>query len=321
MKAQLPKPKKVVLAYSGGLDTSIIIPWLKENYGCEVIAVIGDVGQQEDLEAARKKALATGASTAVVEDLREEFVRDYIWPTLRAGAVYEHTYLLGTSMARPVIAKRQAEIALKLGADGLSHGCTGKGNDQVRFELAYKAIAPNVQIIAPWREWDIYSREDAIAYAQKHNVPVEQSKKNIYSRDRNIWHLSHEGGVLEDPANEPDEAMWQWIVSPEKAPNKPAVVEIGFEGGTPVSVNGKKRSPMALLTELNEIAAAHGVGRIDLVENRLVGIKSRGAYETPGGTLLVTAHRELETLTVDRETAHYSEMLSLRYAELVYYGA
>ena len=313
-------PKKVVLAYSGGLDTSIIIPWLKETYGCEVIAMVGDVGQQEDLKAAKKKALATGASSATIEDLREEFLTEYIWPTLRAGAVYEHKYLLGTSMARPVLAKRQAEIALETGADAVAHGCTGKGNDQVRFELAYKAIAPRVKIIAPWREWTINSREDAITYANAHNMPIEQTKANIYSRDRNIWHLSHEGGVLEDPANEPDEAMWQWIVSPEKAPNKPAEVEIGFEGGTPVSVNGKKRSAVALLDELNEIAAAHGVGRIDLVENRLVGIKSRGAYETPGGTLLVTAHRELETLCLDRETAHYSEMLSLRYAELVYYG-
>jgi len=313
-------PKKVVLAYSGGLDTSIIIPWLKETCGCEVIAMIGDVGQQEDLKAAKKKALATGASSATIEDLREEFLTEYVWPTLRAGAVYEHKYLLGTSMARPVIAKRQAEIALETGADAVAHGCTGKGNDQVRFELAYKAIAPKVKIIAPWREWTINSREDAITYANAHKVPVEQTKANIYSRDRNIWHLSHEGGVLEDPANEPEEAMWQWIASPEKAPNKPAVVEIGFDAGTPVSVNGKKRSAVALLDELNEIAAEHGVGRIDLVENRLVGIKSRGAYETPGGTLLVTAHRELETLCLDRETAHYSETLSLRYAELVYYG-
>ena len=314
-------PKKVVLAYSGGLDTSIIIPWLKETYGCEVIAMIGDVGQQEDLKAAKKKALATGASSATIEDLREEFLTEYVWPTLRAGAVYEHKYLLGTSMARPVIAKRQAEIALETGADAVAHGCTGKGNDQVRFELAYKAIAPKVKIIAPWREWTINSREDAITYANAHKVPVEQTKANIYSRDRNIWHLSHEGGVLEDPANEPEEAMWQWIASPEKAPNKPSVVEIGFDAGTPVSVNGKKRSAVALLDELNEIAAEHGVGRIDLVENRLVGIKSRGAYETPGGTLLVAAHRELETLCLDRETAHYSETLSLRYAELVYYGA
>ncbi len=313
-------PKKVVLAYSGGLDTSIIIPWLKETYGCEVIAMVGDVGQQEDLEAARRKALATGASSATIEDLREEFLTHYVWPTLRAGAVYEHKYLLGTSMARPVLAKRQAEIALETGADAVSHGCTGKGNDQVRFELAYKAIAPGVKIIAPWREWTINSREDAINYARAHNVPIEQTKANIYSRDRNIWHLSHEGGVLEDPANEPEEAMWEWIASPEKAPDKPAEVEIGFDAGTPVSVNGKKLSAVALLEELNKIAAAHGVGRIDLVENRLVGIKSRGAYETPGGTLLVTAHRELETLCLDRETAHYSEMLSLRYAELVYYG-
>jgi len=314
------KPKKVVLAYSGGLDTSIIIPWLKENYGCEVIAMIGDVGQQEDLESARKKALATGATSAHVEDLRDEFIRDYIWPTLRAGAVYEHTYLLGTSMARPVIAKRQAELALQFGADGLAHGCTGKGNDQVRFELAYKAIAPSVQIIAPWREWDIASREDAIAYAEKHKVPVEQSKKNIYSRDRNIWHLSHEGGELEDPANAPSEAMWQWIASPENAPDKPEEVEIGFEAGNPVSVNGKKLGPIDLLNTLNDIAAKHGVGRTDLVENRLVGMKSRGAYETPGGTLLVTAHRELERLTLDRETAHFAQALSVRYAELVYNG-
>ena len=314
------KPKKVVLAYSGGLDTSIIIPWLRENYGCEVIAMIGDVGQQEDLEAARKKALATGASLAYVEDLREEFIKNYIWPTLRAGAVYEHTYLLGTSMARPVLAKRQAELALELGADGLSHGCTGKGNDQVRFELAYKAIAPHLPIIAPWREWDIDSREDAIAYAQKHNIPVEQSRANIHSRDRNIWHLSHEGGELEDPANAPNETTWQWISSPEKAPDRAEEVEISFESGTPVSVNGKKLGSIELLNTLNDIAARNGVGRTDLVENRLVGMKSRGAYETPGGTLLVTAHRELERLTLDRETSHFQQALSVRYAELVYYG-
>ena len=320
MNQQPQKSKKVVLAYSGGLDTSIIIPWLRENYGCEVIAMIGDVGQQEDLEAARKKALATGASAVYTEDLRAEFVRDYIWPTLRAGAVYEHTYLLGTSMARPVIAKRQAELALSLGADGLSHGCTGKGNDQVRFELAYKAVAPNLQIIAPWREWDIDSREDAIAYAAKHSIPVEQSRKNIYSRDRNIWHLSHEGGELEDLANAPNEAMWQWVVSPQQAPDTAEDVEIGFEAGTPVSVNGNTLGPIDLLSTLNDIAAKHGIGRTDLVENRLVGMKSRGAYETPGGTLLVTAHRELERLTVDRETAHFQQALSVRYAELVYYG-
>ena len=314
-------PKKVVLAYSGGLDTSIIIPWLKENYGgCEVIAMIGDVGQEEDLQAAYKKALATGASQAFIEDVREEFITDYIWPTLRAGAVYEHKYLLGTSFARPVLAKAQVKVARQVGADAVAHGCTGKGNDQVRFEVTCKALAPELQIIAPWREWDINSREDAIAYANAHNIPVAQTKKDIYSRDRNIWHLSHEGGVLEDPANAPDEAMWQWVAAPEKAPETAGEVEIGFEGGTPVSVNGKKLKPMELLTQLNEIAAKHGVGRIDLVENRLVGIKSRGAYETPGGTLLVTAHRELEALCLDRETAHYSQMLALRYAELVYYG-
>ena len=313
-------PQKVVLAYSGGLDTSIIIPWLKETYGCEVIAMIGDVGQQEDLEAARCKALATGASAASVEDLREEFITGYIWPTLRAGAVYEHKYLLGTSFARPVLAKRQAELALKLGADAVAHGCTGKGNDQVRFELTYKALAPGLKIIAPWREWKIASREDAIAYARAHKIPIEQTLANIYSRDRNIWHLSHEGGRLEDPANAPEEAMWQWVVPPERAPDAGAEVEIGFEAGTPVAVNGERLAAVALLEKLNAIAAAHGVGRIDLVENRLVGIKSRGAYETPGGTLLMTAHRELESLCLDRETSHFQQQLALRYAELVYYG-
>ena len=313
-------PKKVVLAYSGGLDTSIIIPWLKETYGCEVIAMIGNVGQEEDLEAARRKALATGASAATIEDLREEFITSYIWPTLRAGAVYEHKYLLGTSFARPVLAKRQVEVALKVGADAVAHGCTGKGNDQVRFELAYKTLAPGLKIIAPWREWSIASREDAIAYARARNVPIEQSKTNIYSRDRNIWHLSHEGGRLENPANAPEETMWQWVTSPDRAPDTPAEVEIGFEAGTPVSVNGCPLGAVQLLEQLNTIAAEHGVGRVDLVENRLVGIKSRGAYETPGGTLLVTAHRELEALCLDRETLHFQQLLSLRYAELVYYG-
>lgn len=312
--------KKVVLAYSGGLDTSIIIPWLKENYHCEVVAMIGDLGQKEDLEAARRKALATGASAAYVEDLREEFITHYIWPTLRAGAVYEHKYLLGTSFARPILGRRQAELARKVGADAVAHGCTGKGNDQVRFELAVKAIAPEMKIIAPWREWKINSREDAIAYAREHNIPIEQTTKNIYSRDRNIWHLSHEGGCLEDPANAPEEAMWQWVVSPAAAPNTPAEVEIGFEGGVPVSVNGKKLSALALLEELNDIAAKNGVGRMDIVENRLVGMKSRGAYETPAGTLLVTAHRELESLCLDRETLHFQQHLALRYAEMVYYG-
>jgi argininosuccinate synthase len=311
---------KVVLAYSGGLDTSIIIPWLKENYGCEVIAMIGDLGQQENLEAARKKALATGAKAASIEDLREEFITDYIWPTLRAGAVYEHKYLLGTSFARPLLAKRQVQIARKHGAGALAHGCTGKGNDQVRFELAAKALAPDLKIIAPWREWDIVSREEAIAYARAHNVPIDQTKKNIYSRDRNIWHLSHEGGILEDPENSPEESMWQWIVSPADAPNKPTTVEIGFEAGIPVSVDGEELRPLALVEQLNEIAAANGVGRMEMIENRLVGIKSRGAYETPGGTLLVTAHRELESLCLDRETMHYQQTLALRYAEMVYYG-
>lgn len=312
--------KKVVLAYSGGLDTSIIIPWLKENYHCEVVAMIGDLGQKEDLEAARRKALATGAAAAYVEDLREEFIEHYIWPTLRAGAVYEHKYLLGTSFARPILGRRQAELARKLGADAVAHGCTGKGNDQVRFELAIKATAPELKIIAPWREWNISSREEAIAYAKAHQVPIEQTAKNIYSRDRNIWHLSHEGGCLENPANAPEEAMWQWAVSPAAAPNEPTEVKIGFEAGTPVSVNGKNLSPLLLLETLNEIAAANAVGRMDMVENRLVGIKSRGAYETPGGTLLIGAHRELEALCLDRETLHFQQHLALRYAEMVYYG-
>ena len=313
--------KKVVLAYSGGLDTSIIIPWLKENYaGCEVIAMIGDLGQQEDLEAARKKALSTGASSAYVEDLREEFVTGYIWPSLRAGAVYEHRYLLGTSFARPLLAARQVQLAKKLQADGVAHGCTGKGNDQVRFELAAKALGPELKIIAPWREWNIHSREEAIDYARAHNVPIEQTTKNIYSRDCNLWHLSHEGGPLEDPANAPEESMWQWVAPPSKAPDDPATVEIGFEAGIPVSVNGKSLGPVELVERLNEIAARNGIGRMDMVENRLVGIKSRGAYETPGGTLLIAAHRELESLALDRETLHYQQILSLRYAEMVYYG-
>jgi argininosuccinate synthase len=313
-------PEKVVLAYSGGLDTSIIIPWLRETYGAEVIAMVGDVGQGDDVEAVRRKALATGASACFVEDLREEFVRNYIWPTLRAGAVYEHKYLLGTSFARPVLAKRQVEVARRVGADAVAHGCTGKGNDQVRFELTYKALAPELAIIAPWREWSIRSREEAIAYARAHQVPIEQTRENLYSRDRNIWHLSHEGGRLEDPANAPEESMWQWTVAPEAAPDSPAEVEIGFEAGVPVSVDGAKLGAVELLDRLNALGAAHGVGRIDLVENRLVGIKSRGAYETPGGTLLVATHRELEALCLDRETMHYQQMLSLRYAELVYYG-
>jgi argininosuccinate synthase len=282
--------------------------------------MIGDVGQQEDLEAARRKALATGASAAYVEDLREEFVTGYIWPTLRAGAVYEHKYLLGTSFARPVLAKRQVEVALRVGADAVAHGCTGKGNDQVRFELAYKALAPQLKVIAPWREWSIASREHAIAYARSHQVPIRQTEDNIYSRDRNLWHLSHEGGPLEDPAHPLEESMWQWTIAPERAPNVPAEVEIGFAAGIPVSLDRELPGPVALLERLNALGAAHAIGRMDLVENRLVGIKSRGAYETPGGTLLVTAHRELEALCLDRETAHFQQQLSLRYAELVYYG-
>ena len=313
-------PKKAVLAYSGGLDTSIIIPWLRETYHCDVVAMIGDVGQQEDLEAAKQKALATGASAAYIEDLREEFITGYIWPTLRAGAVYEHKYLLGTSFARPILAKAQVAVARRVGADAVAHGCTGKGNDQVRFEVTCKALAPDLQIIAPWREWSINSREDAIAYANAHNIPVAQTKKDIYSRDRNIWHLSHEGGELEDAATPPNEAMWQWVVAPERAPETREDVEIGFEEGIPVSVNGKKLKPIELVDTLNEIGARNGVGRIDLVENRLVGIKSRGCYETPGGTLLVAAHRELESICLDRETMHYQQALALRYAELVYYG-
>jgi argininosuccinate synthase len=312
--------RKVVLAYSGGLDTSIILPWLKENYGCEVIAMIGDVGQEEDLVAARAKALSTGASQAFVEDLRHEFVTGYIWPTLRSGAVYEHKYLLGTSFARPILAKRQVEIARQVGADALAHGCTGKGNDQVRFELTYRALAPDLRVIAPWREWDIQSREDALAYAASRGVPVTQSKKNLFSRDRNIWHLSHEGGPLEDPAWTPDESVWQWTCSPEKAPDSPDEVSIEFEEGVPVAADGRRLTPLALLSDLNHRAARHGIGRVDLVENRFVGIKSRGLYETPGGTLLLTAHRELEALCLDRETAHFKQQVALKYAELVYFG-
>ena len=322
MKAQLPKPKKVVLAYSGGLDTSIIIPWLKENYGCEVIAVIGDVGQQEDLEAARKKALATGASSAHVEDLREEFVRDYIWPTLRAGAIYEHTYLLGTSMARPVIAKRQAEIALKLGADGLSHGCTGKGNDQVRFELAYYALNPDIKVIAPWREWDLDSRSKLIEYAEKHQIPIAKDKRGEapFSTDANLLHISAEGKALEDPWHEPEEFIYSRTVAPEQAPDKPDYVEIEFARGDAVAVDGKKLSPAALLTRLNQLGGKHGIGRLDLVENRFVGMKSRGVYETPGGTILHAAHRGIESLTLDRGAAHLKDKLMPRYAELIYNG-
>jgi len=315
-----PKPKKVVLAYSGGLDTSIIVPWLIENYGCEVICFTADLGQEQELDGLEEKALKSGASKLIVEDLREEFLTDYIFPTMQAGAIYERKYLLGTSFARPLIAKRQVEIAEEEGADGLAHGCTGKGNDQVRFEVSAMALNPTLSIIAPWREWDILSREDAIAYAEKHNVPLKQSKKSIYSRDRNIWHMSHEGGILEDPWNEPEEAMYTLSQSPFDAPDTSEEIMLEFEHGLPVALNGKKLSPVELLTKLNVIGARHGIGRIDLVENRLVGMKSHGVYETPGGTILYQAHQELESICLDKDTLHYKQMIALRYAEVVYNG-
>src|SRR6516164_5759454 len=284
-------PEKVVLAYSGGLDTSIIIPWLKENYACDVIAMVGDVGQGDDIEAVVNKAYATGASKVVVEDLREEFLTGYVFPALKAGAVYEHKYLLGTSLARPVIAKHQVQVALREGATAVAHGCTGKGNDQVRFEHAYQALAPHLKIIAPWREWTLKSREDCLDYAEKRGIPVAASREKIHSRDRNILHLSHEGGELEDPANAPLDSTWQLTRSPKDAPDREEMVTIGFGAGTPVSVGGQKLDPVSLVELLNEIGARNAIGRIDLVENRFVGIKSRGCYETPGGTLLITAHR------------------------------
>jgi len=319
--AVMTKPKKVALAYSGGLDTSIIIPWLKEHYDCEVVAVCGDIGQGDDeLKGLEKKARKTGAASVHVADMREEFVTEYLWRLVRAGAIYEHKYLLGTSVARPLLAKKQVEVALKTGCDALAHGCTGKGNDQVRFELTYKALAPHLQVIAPWREWNIVSREDAIDYAARHNVPISQTTKKIYSRDRNIWHISHEGGALEDPANAAPDEIWMLTRSPKDAPNKPGEVTIGFEKGVLTSVNGKRGSGVKLLEMLNKIGGEHGVGRIDLVENRFVGMKSRGCYETPGGTLILAAHRELESLTLDRNTLHYKQKLALDYAEMVYNG-
>ena len=312
--------KKVVLAYSGGLDTSIIIPWLKENYGCEVIAMVGDIGQGDDMKAVAEKARATGASKVLVEDLREEFVTEFLWRLVRSGAVYEHKYLLGTSIARPLLARAQVEVALREGADGLSHGCTGKGNDQVRFELTYKAFAPHLTVIVPWREWTIRSREDAVAYAREHNVPVAASLTKIYSRDQNIWHLSHEGGALEDPAGAVPDDVWQLTRSPQEAPESGAEVQIGFERGVPVSVNGARLGPVEIVETLNRIGGEHAIGRTDLVENRFVGMKSRGAYETPGGTLIVLAHRELEALCLDRETSHYKQHVAVDYARLVYNG-
>ena len=316
-----PVVEKVVLAYSGGLDTSVIVPWLRENYGCEVICFCANIGQgDQEFEGLEEKGLASGASKVIIEDLRHEFAKDFLIPMMQAGAIYERQYLLGTSVARPLIAKWQVAVAEAEGADAVAHGCTGKGNDQVRFELTYKALNPTLKVIAPWREWDIRSREDALAYARAHNVPVTQSEKSIYSRDANMWHLSHEGGILEDPANEPDASMFQLTVSPEDAPNEPEMVEISFEQGVPVAVNGVQLPPAAIIETLNRLGSKHGIGRIDLVENRLVGMKSRGVYETPGGTILYAAHRELESLCLDRETMHFKQQMALRYAELTYFG-
>ncbi|KAI9070653.1 hypothetical protein K1719_047383 [Acacia pycnantha] len=319
--AVMASGQRTVTAYSGGLDTSVIVPWLRENYGCDVVCFTADVGQGlQELEGLEEKAKASGASQLVVKDLKEEFVKDYVFPCLRAGAIYERKYLLGTSMARPVIAKAMVDVAKEVGADAVAHGCTGKGNDQVRFELTFFALNPELNVVAPWREWDITGREDAIEYAKKHNVPVPVTKKSIYSRDRNLWHLSHEGDILEDPAAEPKKDMYMMSVDPEDAPNQAEYVEIGIESGLPVSVNGKMFSPASLLSELNDIGGRHGIGRIDMVENRLVGMKSRGVYETPGGTILFTAARELESLSLDRETIQVKDSLALKYAELVYAG-
>ena len=316
--------KKVVLAYSGGLDTSIIIPWLKENYNnCEVIAVSGDVGQGTELDGLEEKALKTGASKLYIEDLKQEFVEDYIWPTLKAGAVYEGEYLLGTAFARPSIAKRICEIAKAEGADAVCHGCTGKGNDQVRFELTIKALAPEMEIIAPWRIWDIKSRDEEIDYAEAHDIPLKINRETNYSKDKNLWHLSHEGLDLEDPANEPQynkEGFLELGVSPEQAPDKPTYVTISFEKGVPVAVDGKKMPAVEIVETLNKLGGENGIGLADIVENRLVGMKSRGVYETPGGAILYKAHSVLETLCVDRDTMHYKELVAAKFAELVYYG-
>jgi argininosuccinate synthase len=311
---------KVVLAYSGGLDTSIIIPWLNENYGMDVIAMVADVGQGEDIDAVVEKAKKTGAKKVVVRDLRDEFLREYVFPTVQAGAVYENKYLLGTSIARPVIAKHQVEVALAEGATAVAHGCTGKGNDQVRFEHAYQALAPELKVIAPWREWTLKSREDCLDYAEAHGISVTASREKIHSRDRNLWHVSHEGGELEDAGNAPLPTTWTMTRSPQEAPDREEQVTIGFEQGVPVSVGGMKLPPVHLVELLNEIGARNAIGRIDLVENRFVGIKSRGCYETPGGTLIVAAHREVEALTLDRELSHYKQHVALRYADLVYNG-
>ena len=311
---------KIVLAYSGGLDTSVILTWLKENYGCEVVTFTADVGQEEELDGLEEKALSTGASQVYIEDLRHEFLSEYAFPTMMSGAIYERQYLLGTAFARPVTAKKLVEIAQKEGADAVAHGCTGKGNDQVRFELTVKALAPWLQVVAPWREWDIKGREDALAYAAAHHIPVMSSSKSIYSRDRNIWHMSHEGGDLEDPWQAPPEDVYVLTVSPEQAPDKPAYLEIDFAQGFPVAVDGQTLDPVPLLSTLNKIGGAHGIGRADLVENRLVGVKSRGVYENPGGAILYKAHQALETLCLDRDTLHYKHLLAEKFAELVYYG-
>ncbi len=316
--------KKVVLAYSGGLDTSIIIPWLKENYhNCEVIAVSGDVGQGTELDGLEEKAIKTGASKLYIENLQDEFVTDYIWPTLKAGAVYEKEYLLGTSFARPIIAKRIVEIAKAEGADAICHGCTGKGNDQVRFELTIKAFAPEMQIIAPWRIWDIKSREEEIEYAEAHNIPLKINRETNYSKDKNLWHLSHEGLDLEDPANEPQynkPGFLEMGVSPEMAPDEPTYVTIHFEKGVPTAVNGKEMDGVSLIKYLNEVGGKNGIGLNDIVENRLVGMKSRGVYENPAGSILFKAHDVLETITLDRDTQHYKEIVAHKFAELVYFG-
>lgn len=315
-----PIVKKVVLAYSGGLDTSVIVPWLRENYGCEVICFTADVGQGEDLRGLEAKALASGASQLVIHDLKEEFAQDYLFRLMRAGAVYERKYLLGTSIARPLIAAHQVEVAHQVGADAVAHGATGKGNDQVRFELTYAALDPRLRVIAPWREWEIRSREDAIAYAAARGIPIQATRASIYSRDGNLWHLSHEGGPLEDTWLEPEESMYQLTVSPESAPDQPEYIESEFESGTPVAVNGSKLSPARLITELNTIGGKHGIGRADLVESRMVGMKSHGVYETPGGTILMAAHRELESIVLDRDTLRFKDLVAQEYAHLVYNG-
>ncbi len=314
------KPRKIVLAYSGGLDTSVILSWLIDTYGAEVIAFCADLGQGDELSPVKEKARRGGASKTYIDDLREEFVRDFVFPMLRANAVYEGTYLLGTSIARPLIAKRQVEIAIAEGADAVAHGSTGKGNDQVRFELAYYALKPDITVIAPWREWDLNSRTKLIAYAEQKKIPIPVTAEKPYSSDRNLLHISYEGGILEDPWLEPYEDMFLLSVSPEKAPDKPEYVEIDYEAGNPVAVNGERLGPAALLERINEIGGRHGIGRVDLVENRYVGMKSRGVYETPGGTILHVAHRAVESLTLDREVLHLRDSLIPRYAEMVYYG-